>query len=77
MPNLSSVEVRREMFKLFYKFEAFDLNQKADSFEAYDFLLTCIHSWIQQSQENHSHGLDQRDSGKEAISAQLANLSKI
>ena len=49
LPNLSSVEIRREMFKLFYKYEAFDLNLKADAFEALDFLLTCIHSWIKQS----------------------------
>ena len=38
------------MFKLYYRSELFDLNEKADAFEAFDFLLTCIHSWVRQSQ---------------------------
>lgn len=46
VPKLSSVGIRREMFKLYYRCESFDLNEKADAFEAFDFLLTCIHSWV-------------------------------
>ena len=52
VPTLESNDVRRELFKLFYKQEAFDLNLKADSFEAFDFLLTSIHSWVRQCSEN-------------------------
>lgn len=46
MPVLDSGKIRREMFKLSYERDLFGLNSKADSFEAYDFLLTSIHSWI-------------------------------
>ena len=46
VPQISSVGIRREMFKLYYRCESFDLNEKADAFEAFDFLLTCIHSWV-------------------------------
>lgn len=46
VPVLDSGKIRREMFKLSYERDLFGLNSKADSFEAYDFLLTSIHSWI-------------------------------
>ena len=52
VPVLPSSEVRRELFKLHYGQDVFDLNLKADAFEAYDFLLTCIHSWIRGSEEH-------------------------
>lgn len=45
-PILVSDGVRSELFKLFYGQQVFDLNLKADAFEAFDFLLTCLHSWI-------------------------------
>lgn len=45
-PILVSDRVRSELFKLFYGQQVFDLNLKADAFEAFDFLLTCLHSWI-------------------------------
>lgn len=45
-PILISDRVRSELFKLFYGQQVFDLNLKADAFEAFDFLLTCLHSWI-------------------------------
>ena len=46
VPKLSSVRIRSEMYKLYYRYELFDLNEKADAFEALDFLLTSIHSWV-------------------------------
>ena len=76
VPKLSSVGIRREMFKLYYRCESFDLNEKADAFEAFDFLLTCIHSWVRQSQGRPVNGgIVSKD--QEAISSKLAKLSKI
>ena len=41
-----SIAVRRELFKLFYLTNEFVLNMKADAFEAFDHILSLIHSWI-------------------------------
>mmetsp|Transcript_17065 Transcript_17065/g.21568 ORF Transcript_17065/g.21568 Transcript_17065/m.21568 type:complete len:81 (-) Transcript_17065:92-334(-) len=46
IPSLDTRLIRRELFKLSYLSDKFGLNQKADAFEAYDFLLTAIHSWV-------------------------------
>jgi len=53
VPVLKSIEVRRELFKLHYGQEVFDLNLKADAFEAFDFLLTSLHSWVRHSQSGN------------------------
>lgn len=42
---LSALEVRRELFKLHYPSSSFELNQKADAFEAFDQILTHIWEW--------------------------------
>ena len=39
-------EIRKEIFKLHYGQAVFDLNEKADAHEVFDFLLTTIHSVI-------------------------------
>ena len=49
VPILDAVKIRREIFKLSYQRDLFGLNFKADAFEAYDFLLTSIHSWTYHS----------------------------
>lgn len=54
---LDSAKVRRELFKLHYGYEVFDLNVKADAFEAFDFLLTVLHSWVKYD-SNSSTGED-------------------
>ena len=54
------------------------MNEKADAFEAFDFLLTCIHSWVRQSQsQSENTGIVSKDDSQEAISSKLAKLSKI
>ena len=78
VPKFSSIGIRREMFKLYYRCESFDLNEKADAFEAFDFLLTCIHSWVRQSQiKPLSREMDRNDDQRGAISSKLAKLSEI
>ena len=44
--EFESIAVRRELFKLFYLSNEFVLNMKADAFEAFDHILSLIHSWI-------------------------------
>jgi len=39
-------EVRRELFKLFYKESLFNLNQKADAGEAFACILKVIHAFF-------------------------------
>ena len=46
LPTFDAVNVRREIFKLTYERDQFCLNQEADSFEVFDFLITSIHIWI-------------------------------
>ena len=43
--------IHNEIFKIhFLAGEGeFTLNRKADSFEVYDFLMTCMHTWLQAS----------------------------
>lgn len=81
VPLLSSVQIRREMFKLYYMKGSFDLNEKADAFEALDFLLTCIHSWVRQC-EDAALGNDAKlemgsAEGKNVVTKELAKLSAI
>ena len=45
-PQLDSVNIRRELFKLSYERDTFCLNSKGDAFEAFDFLLTAIHECL-------------------------------
>ena len=40
-----SISIRRELFKLKYVNGEFVLHDKADAFEAFDFILTAIHNW--------------------------------
>ena len=49
---LSALEVRRELFKLHYPSSSFDLNQKADAFEAFDQILTHIGEWTANGKQN-------------------------
>ena len=42
--------IRRELFKLHYLSEGegrFNLNTKAEAFEVMDYLLSCMHTWMQ------------------------------
>jgi len=73
VPVLKSVKIRRELFKLFYLRQSFDLNKKADAFEAFDFLLTSIHSWISHCQNPRSTS---QTIAQEPMAARLAHLSK-
>ena len=50
-----STNVRRELFKLKYHSGEFMLNFEADAFEAFDFLLTCIHTWSQVSSQPNNN----------------------
>ena len=61
------------MSKLFYTQEKFDLNLKADAFEAYDQILTCISSYIRHAKvhPNIEHISEQNSSA-----AQLAELAE-
>lgn len=43
---LESIQIRRELFKYYYPNSNFELNQKADAFEAFDTILTLTHEWI-------------------------------
>ena len=59
IPLVDSRPVRRELFKLSYQQNKFGLNMKADAFEAFDFLLTSIHSWASNARTNQSEAVDQ------------------
>ena len=74
IPVLSSNIARREMSKLFYTQEKFDLNLKADAFEAYDQILTCIHSYTRHAQVHP--GIQQIISEQNSSAAQLAELAE-
>ncbi len=41
---LSPNVVRRELFKLFYKEDQFNINEKADAAEAYSTIMSLIHA---------------------------------
>ena len=41
--------IRVELFKLVYDTNEFVLNDKADAYEAFDFILTQLHTWIQSA----------------------------
>jgi len=43
-------ELRRELFKLYYVDELFDLYDSADCFEAIDKILTILHHWVTGTQ---------------------------
>ena len=73
VPVLSSNNARREMSKLFYTQEKFDLNLKADAFEAYDQILTCISSYIRHAKV---HPGIQHVSEQNSSAAQLAELAE-
>ena len=45
-----SDDIRRELFKLYYVDDIFDLYSKADPCEAIDKILTVVHHWISASQ---------------------------
>ena len=53
IPVLSSLEVRRELYKLFYDKNEFAINSKADAHEAFDNILGLIHGWIASSLNNN------------------------
>jgi hypothetical protein len=40
------LQIRAELFKLYYQQEEFILNSKADAFEALDKILSIIHGWL-------------------------------
>ena len=61
------------MSKLFYTQEKFDLNLKADAFEAYDQILTCISSYIRHAKV---HPGIQHVSEQNSSAAQLAELAE-
>lgn len=42
-----ATRIRVELFKLVYDTNEFVLNDKADAYEAFDFILTQIHTWNQ------------------------------
>jgi hypothetical protein len=42
----SSCDIRRELFKLRYIHDTFNIYSKADAFEAIDNLITIIHDWV-------------------------------
>ena len=44
-PKLESLEVRAELYKLFYLDNEFELNNKADAYEAFDHMVSLIHAW--------------------------------
>ena len=76
VPVLQSVKVRRELFKLHYGQELFDLNLKADAFEVFDFLLTVLHSWVRHSQAGNLFSECAKDDSF-SKATQLAKLCKI
>lgn len=45
MPIVACINVRRELFKLFYDKNMFELHSKDDSIEALDKILGCLHTW--------------------------------
>ena len=48
--SIDSIGVRKELFKLNYMSQGqgkFNLNDKAEAFEVLDYLLCCIHTWVQ------------------------------
>ena len=49
---VSALDVRRELFKLHYPSSSFELNQKADAFEAFDQILTHIEEWLANGTPN-------------------------
>ena len=51
IPELSSNNMRKELFKLFYNIDEFQINSKADAFEALDKLLGVLHGWETESTE--------------------------
>jgi hypothetical protein len=53
VPVLSSLEVRRELYKLFYDKNEFAINSKADAHEAFDNILGLVHGWIASSLNNN------------------------
>lgn len=75
VPLLDTVKVRREIFKLQYDHDLFGLNSKADAFEAYDFLLTSIHSWIQNSAQALKNTYSPQADYDEATLGQLSSVS--
>ena len=51
MPKtLESLEIRSELFKLFYESGEFALHSKADAFEAFDKILGLLHGWLSDSE---------------------------
>jgi len=54
VPVLDNSKVRASLAVLFYDQNEFQINEKADAFEALDKILTIIHSWIASS--NMSNG---------------------
>jgi hypothetical protein len=49
-----SITIRRELFKLKYVSHEFVLHDKADAFEAFDFILTAIHTWEKRNGPPHA-----------------------
>ena len=43
--SYESCGIRRELFKLHYESGEYRLHEKADAFEAFDFILESIHGW--------------------------------
>ena len=44
--DFDPINIRRELFKLYYVDELFDLFGQADCFEAIDKILTVMHHWL-------------------------------
>ena len=49
MRTFDATRIRVELFKLVYDTNEFVLNDKADAYEAFDFILTQLHTWIQSA----------------------------
>ena len=43
---MNANDIRKNLFKLHYLGSSYDLNKKADAFEAFDDILTHLHEWM-------------------------------
>lgn len=62
-PTFNPIDVRKELYKLFYSENTFNLNEMADASEAFSNIVSILRSWSapNKGQKKDAEGKDQLD----------------